>query len=607
MLLAKASFAADLSQDQQNIIKQNIQTEQNFLNERKNIAREKQLEEIKKIGKSKSEIDESEAKEAAADDSVCRVINDFIFVGNSKFSTRFLTNKFVKKYSKKSGNNCFKKSDLNELRREIEGYYLNKGFVVSRVYFDLKNLADGFVMIVIEEGKLDKIELKDNSKLNDKLPFRRSLQKFFAFPFSKGDVINLRDIEQGIDQINRLSSQSAKMSIDSSNYDGYSDIIVENKISELSVLSVGADNAGNKRTGKMRHKLGFNQDNLLGINDNILLNYSQTNDAGSDTRYSKSIYVAGSFPFGYWTAGGSYAYSHYLLTTAGSAGALKSSGNSESKTFYLDRVLSRGQKYKISLKGELERNDTDSYLEDTYIPINSRQTTNSNIYLSNIFYLKNGSVYLQPKYSKGWGNFGAKKDEKGLDEDQARAQFDSYGLYGQINTNFNVPKTEFPLNYKLTFDSSYSEDSLYGNNQFAIGGRYSVRGFQETVISGDNGYYVRNDLKANLSSFWPKNIVDIQLLNFVGQKITINSLLSKTSVGVFYDYGYVRNRIINEPNDEGHLSGLGAALSYAGKNFTWDLSYARGLHSPQFLRNIDRLAKEGEIIYLSVNFSLGLL
>ena len=43
----------------------------------------------------------------------------------------------------------------------------------------------------------------------------------------------------------------------------------------------------------------------------------------------------------------------------------------------IDRVLSRGQRYKISLKGELTKSDTDSYLEDTYIPINSRNLTES--------------------------------------------------------------------------------------------------------------------------------------------------------------------------------------------------------------------------------------
>lgn len=56
------------------------------------------------------------------------------------------------------------------------------------------------------------------------------------------------------------------------------------------------------------------------------------------------------------------------------------------------------------------------------------------------------------------------------------------------------------------------------------------------------------------------------------------------------------------------MSGAGVGLTYAGKNFTWDhLSYAKGLHSPEFLQKIDNLPKEKDIIYFSLNFNFGVL
>jgi hemolysin activation/secretion protein len=583
------AYALDADLEQQKIIQRNNQAEQNLRNERNELIRQKESDEINKIGKIKSEREEFLSGKEAVDDGICKVIDDFILVGNNEFYSWNLKYKFLKKHQGK----CLTKTNLNDLRKEIENYYLSKSLVLARVYFDLSKLAQKMVIIIIEEGKLDNLELHDNSKLNEKLPFRRTLQKFFAFPIAKDDVINLRDIEQGLDQMNRLSSQNAKMALEPSAVDGYSNINIDNQIGNSANINAGMDNSGNERTGKDRYKLSLNQDNLLGIGDNIYLNYTQSSNPNSNQRYSKSFYGSASIPFGYWTLGGSYSHSQYLLTTAGRATTLHSSGNSENKTYYIDRVLSRGQKYKISLKAELELNDTNSYLEDTYIAVNSRRTTNGNFYLNNTFYLKNGSLFLQAKYSKGLRWMGAKIDAPNLVKDQARAQFDSYGLYAQLNTNFNIPKTDFPLNYKLTFDSMHSEDSLFGNSQFSLGGRYTVRGFQQSIISGDSGYYFRNDLKTAMANLLP-------------QKFS-HPLFNKTSLGIFYDYGHVRNKVVNEVSDEGYMSGAGVGLTYAGKNFTWDLSYAKGLHSPEFLQKIDNLPKEKDIIYFSLNFNFGVL
>lgn len=296
-----------------------------------------------------------------------------------------------------------------------------------------------------------------------------------------------------------------------------------------------------------------------------------------------------------------------MLTTAGSATLFKSSGNSEGKTYYVDRVLSRGQKYKISLKGELGENDTDSYVQDTYIPANSRRTTEANFYLNNIFYLPIGSINIQPKYSKGLTAFGAVKDAKSLTRDKPRAQFETFGLYAQSNLNFTLPKTSIPLNHKLTFDSLKSQDSLYGSDQFSLGGKYTIRGFQESIISGDNGYSVRNDLSARLTDLLPKSLLGTKVMGFGGEKFSATNALSRMRLGVFYDYGYVRNHVIDSENDEGYMSGTGAVLSYAGKFLNWDVTYSKGLHSPQFLRNLDRIQKDNETIYFSLSFNFGLL
>jgi len=607
---------------------QDIQAKQIIESERHDLIRRKESEEVRNIGKAKEEAVRLEIDKALPEDKTCHLIKEFRVSGNSEVYSWTLNRKFIKPLqklaSKREAPSCFTKFDLIKLDDQIVKYYQQQGYVLARVYFGTSKLSSELLKIIIEEGKLEKLEIRDNSKLNKVLPFRRSAERFFAFPsLWKDSEINIRDIEQGLDQINRLNSQKAKMDFVPGSKAGYSNIIIENNIGHQATVSLSTDNSGQKATGKIKHKVSLNYDNLLAINDNIYLNYSESNavplfgsskgfndiigvDDNSNNRFSKAFYTATSIPFGYWTSGASYSYSSYFLTTAGTLTKLRTSGNSESTSYYLDRVLSRGQKYKISLKGELSKSDTDSYLEGTYIPVNSRRTTEANFSLNNIFYIPYGSINIQPKYNKGLTAFGAMKDNKNLPKASPHAQFETYGLYAQSNINFKIPKTSIPLNHKLTFDSAKSNDTLYGSDKFILGGRYNLRGFQESVISGDSGYSVKNDLTVRLSDLIPNTILNTKAMSF-GNKHSLTSAISKLHFGLFHDYGYVRNHIIDSQDDKGYMSGAGVELNYYGNLSSWNIIYSKGLRSPRFLQNIDNIAKDNETIYFSLNFNLGFL
>ena len=78
------------------------------------------------------------------------------------------------------------------------------------------------------------------------------------------------------------------------------------------------------------------------------------------------------------------------------------------------------------------------------------------------------------------------------------------------------------------------------------------------------------------------------------------------NLGLFYDYGYVRNRIIKSPNDKGYMSGVGTVLSFGGQLVNWELVYSRGLNSPRFLSNIEKTTKDNETIYFSLGVNFGI-
>ena len=606
-----------------NIINQDNKIKRFIESEKTHFLHKKDFDEINKFN-NREPYKQENLKEVQKNNASCGIVKNFEIIGNKAISSFMLQYKFIRAFKNSKPDYCFSKFDLLKLHREIQNYYIKQGYIISRLYLDLSEISKEKIKIIIEEGRLDNLELEDNDKINNLFNFRRSTQKFFAFPdLVKNRAINLRDIEQGIDQINRLSSHNAKISLDPSEKSGYSNVKIENKINHQAIISLAVDNSGQKHTGKIKHKASLNYDNFLGANDNFYLNYSESNaiplfgsgkgfndiignNDNSNNRFSKSFYGSFSLPFGYWNAGAGYSYSRYLLTTAGLFSPFQFSGNSEAKNYYLERVLSRGSQYKTALKADFESNDTDSYIADKYLSVNSRRLSKINLYLNNIFYIKNGNFYFRPKYSKGLTAFGAMKDEVGLAPDKPRAQFENFGLFAQSNIKFNLPNTKIPINHKLTFDSLKSDSTLYGLDKFSLGGRYSIRGFQESIIAGDNGYSVKNDITLKFADLVPQNLLKSRIINFGGDNFSTAFALSKMNLGLFYDYGYVRNRIVKNLNDKGYMSGAGTVLSFGGQLVNWELVYSRGLNSPRFLSNIEKITKDNETIYFSLGVNFGI-
>jgi hemolysin activation/secretion protein len=81
----------------------------------------------------------------------------------------------------------------------------------------------------------------------------------------------------------------------------------------------------------------------------------------------------------------------------------------------------------------------------------------------------------------------------------------------------------------------------------------------------------------------------------------VNSALGRTQLGIFADYGYVRNarRILPDPyeSNSGAMSGIGGGLHYSGKYLNWSLTYARTLSAPEYLQTRDGIPREEQSIY----------
>ncbi|MFT6332579.1 MAG: hemolysin activation/secretion protein, partial [Lentimonas sp.] len=209
---------------------------------------------------------------------------------------------------------CVFNDQIGEFLGNITNYYIKKGYTNARPYFQAYDLESKTLKIMVLEGIIEQIRLQtinpdgNNNKVSEQSHASKFLEKaqiFFAFPTKAGDIFKIADIEQGVDNMNRLRSNNAVIDSRPSTAVGESEVIVNNykKLNSWEV-GIGYANSGSKSTGIYNTTYRINKDNLFCVNDNI--SFTQTKSEGSETNMFNI-----SIPFGYYRFSYTNSYNHY--------------------------------------------------------------------------------------------------------------------------------------------------------------------------------------------------------------------------------------------------------------------------------------------------------
>jgi hemolysin activation/secretion protein len=331
------------------------------------------------------------------------------------------------------------------------------------------------------------------------------------------------------------------------------------------------------------------------LNDAINLSYSTNLNDDSQTKDIKSFTSGISIPFGYSTISYDYSRSEFRGTNQGVSGPIRLTGYSQRNNATIDHVLYNKGNLRLSTNASLTTKSSASYLNLTKIDTSERKLTIGSIGFTASNYFKNGiNLYLKPSYYKGLKILNAKQDEKNLSSTTPKAQFDYFKLYASISKRFTIPKTEIPFTLSTEIDSQYAKQTLFGTEQFSVGGYYSVRGFRENYINGDSGYYLRNKANFNLGSLAAPLIKNGDGL--LGKNL---AHLNKLSIEPFYDYGYVKNKYVSNGGD-GRLAGSGVKTIFSSKYFNASLTYSKGTNLSHLITGTK---KENNLVYFELSAS----
>lgn len=377
---------------------------------------------------------------------------------------------------------CIGQETISAYIRVINQQLLADGFITSRAVLPEQNLTEGILIIRVLAGKIEAIIFPEDYD---------ALWQH-ALPLSVGNVLNMRDLEQGIDQLNRLNSQDVELKIEPGSDAGQSKLVAYIKNSKPWQYSLATDDNGSEDTGKYPLSTTLTLSNFLNVQDVITYSTSQdadTNDEAGSTSESISL----SIPFGYWTATLDLNRFDYYQIVEGEVLRPTISGFGHDEKLTLDHVAFRNNRIKLSWSFGIKKRTRRSFTDDSENLPQSRNLTN--VFLSTNYrhYLGSNVLNISANLDQGVELLNSEKVDNSAPASQEQPDYRFYSL----NASLNAPLTLFDkeLNFSSQFRLQYAATPLYSLDWFTNGGRYTVRGFtsDESLSAGD-GWRWRNDL-----------------------------------------------------------------------------------------------------------------
>ncbi|MCL2566812.1 MAG: hypothetical protein FWE18_01780 [Alphaproteobacteria bacterium] len=497
----------------------------------------------------------------------CFTFHNISVSGNTIIST-----KIIKTITDKYLNKCIAISIAQEyLLEEIINLYQKQGYILAVPYLPEQNLQTGVLKIIIAEGILEDIEFD-----SEILPKRVVGMAFFGM---RGQPINMRRLEQALENINKFGAVSVNMDLKPGNAVGETILVLRSSPLQQFHAGLRYDNdynsiAYNSFPNTDNHKLSANMSyaHLLG-NDSLSLNANTTITTANGNNQQGSFGASYAAPLGIWDFIYNINYDisrnvnkmmfdTYVIRTASITASMD-----------IKRTLARGQQY--ILKSLIRPN---YYTTDTYLD-GIKTAAGYELYFLDLgveyqYFSQYFMLYSNLTYTRGQPLFGL--PTQGSRDNQyfmiPQNKFDA----AKLTTNLTVPIVN-RVSFINRFSSQYSSDILYTINDFVVVSSNGVRGYEGVYANYNSGFTAQNEINVDLFRFE-------------------NTYISGISTAYGFDSGAAIDGYNGKITHDKVLMGWAAELRTSGK-VEAVVSYARPL-------NHIYIPKNHEVVKFNISINL---
>jgi hemolysin activation/secretion protein len=451
-------------------------------------------------------------------------------------------------------NRCLGVQGINVAMAHVQNAIIKQGYVTTRVLAAPQDLKSGHLILTLIPGRVRKIRFAADASSRG--------TKWNALPISEGDLLNLRDIEQGLENLKRPPTVEADIQIEPAEGEGAkpgeSDIVIRYRQALPFRVTLSLDDSGFDSTGKYQAGVTLSGDNLLTLNDVFYVNFNHDiggGDAGEGGSRGHTVHY--SLPYGYWLFGATASSYDYHQQVAGINQSYIYSGETRNGEVRASRLIYRNaiNKTIVSLAGFIRKSF--NYIDDTEIEVQRRRTAGWLLDFNQSWYLGRSLLNYTFAYRRGTGAFDAMRaPEEDAGEGTSRMEILTADIGFNLPFTVNAPWGEQSLSYFANIRAQSNFTPLTPQDRFAIGNRYTVRGFDgELTLSADRGWFIRNELSA--------------LIGSTGQALYAG-----------LDYGEVDGQS-SDLLPGRHLAGAVVGLRGGHKGFSYDLFLGRPLEKPK--------------------------
>lgn len=384
---------------------------------------------------------------------------------------------------------CLGATSINLIMRRAQNAIIARGYVTTRILAQPQDLNRGQLELTVVPGRIRSIRMADDSK--GKATFRHAL------PIKAGEILNLRDLEQALENFRRVPTVQSSLQIvpaeEKTARPGESDVVLDWRASTPLRATFSADDSGSKTTGKYLGNVTLSADNWLSMNDLFYINYMEDLGGGLDgERGTDGHTLHYSFPLGYWLFAITSSENDYHQSVAGLNQTYTYSGESSNGEARLSRLIYRDSVRKLSLSVGGWTRSSRNFIDDTEVEVQRRRMAG---WLAGVAYsefIGAAVLDLNLDYRRGTGaHESLQAPEEDFNEGTSRPEI----IYATARFNLPFQLANQSLRVNSLWRAQWNRTPLVPQDNFSIGGRYTVRGFDgESVLAADRGWLLRNDL-----------------------------------------------------------------------------------------------------------------
>lgn len=360
----------------------------------------------------------------------------------------------------------------------LESRLQKSGFQFFRVRVPSQSLKTGVIQLEMIHLPIGNIEVSGNRHFS-----KQNILNSLPTLKKDASAVDLQQAKHALDLANRNRAKTTRLTFSEDEEQEQLNARLQVKDNKPMELSFSVDNSGDEDTGDYRTSINFEHHNLFNRDHGLSLGYVVSpTEASSVDQYNANYriplyYVGDELNLG------------FSQSRSSSLGDLKGAGKvlSVQLTHFLPKHKDYQHQIDVSIQDKFFDNDTtpdddtrDNNVRSRPVGANYQATLTTENSDTNFFigYRKNLSG-------------GDKNDDPSYDAARMKAKQNWSAITLGASVDYWLPKQWL---LRSSIEGQLSNDTLISGEQFGFGGSFSLPGFEESEVIGDEGYQAKWEL-----------------------------------------------------------------------------------------------------------------